>query len=580
MAVVAIAGHVDHGKSALVHALTGFATDRLADEQRREMTIDLGFSHMKLPSGCSIGVIDVPGHSGLLSNTIAGLSSATMGILVVDSREGWRAQTEEHLQIIRLLQLPLAVLVLSKLDLVDRRELSLVRREAVGRLVDQGVDGVDIIAVSSTTSHGLSGLVNVLDHRLANAPPRWQPARSRLWIDRAFTLKGAGTIVTGTTAGGAFAVGDRLIVEPESVPVKVRRIERHGDRVDVVGPGERAALNITGASGSQLRRGQAIVRPTEWWPTRAADVELTVLDTVHHRVGRRGAYVAHVGSGHFPVRLALIGQNFITPGSQAFARLYFSVTLPLTPGDRYILREPGRNETIGGGEVLELDPMVPVSRAKPDRSWERIVAERGWVTAVDLTLLTGKTFEPNVGQWIVVSGIVERVAAEVRQRIESADLRAVPLASLDPKQRAVALKHDGFVLDGMFVRVAGRVEDLANHPVAVELLAEGFAPRKPVADVLTLRFLAQHGILVERQRIWFHATVVADAETIVRNLLRSHPAGFSVGEFRGLIRSTRRHALALLEELDARGITRRRGSLRGPGSRLLTPGAESITDHR
>jgi selenocysteine-specific elongation factor len=302
------------------------------------------------------------------------------------------------------------------------------------------------------------------------------------------------------------------------------------------------------------------------------DAELTVLDALDHEVSRRGAYVAYVGSGEHPVRLRVLGPRTIPPGGRGAVRLHLRDGLPLVPGDRYVLRESGRDETVGGGEVLDVAPVLRAARARPDRDVDRVIAERGWVDADELERLTGVRRHPDVGRWVAAPQVLATAVDELRSRVTTAGPLGLETGALDERERAVLRMLPGIELHGTRARAAGIDDPLAGHPVVAQLDAGGTAPPPPEgASRAELRELARRGVLVERDGQWFHASAVDAASRAAARLLAADPCGFTVAAFRDACATTRKHALPLALELDARGITRRRGDVRVAGPRLPPP---------
>jgi selenocysteine-specific elongation factor len=304
-----------------------------------------------------------------------------------------------------------------------------------------------------------------------------------------------------------------------------------------------------------------------------------VLASLEHEVSRRGAHVAYIGSGEHAVRLRVLGPGAIPPGENGFARLHLSTALPLTPGDHYVLRETGRSETVGGGEVLDVDPIVRASRASPDRSVDRVVAERGWITADELERLTGARRQPTVGQWVVDPEALASARQRVRERIEGAGLLGLDVATLDERDRAVldALASEGDVAVGGGRAVpAGAADPLAGHPYVAALEAAPFRPPTPAelsVDPAELRELVRRGLVVEQDGVWFAPAAVEAAAQAVAEMLAATPEGVAVADVRAHLDTTRKWAVPLLTLLDSRGVTRRRGDVRVAGPRL--PGASS-----
>ncbi len=569
MRVVATAGHVDHGKSSLVQALTGTNPDRFEEERRRGLTIDLGFAHTTLPDGEGISFIDVPGHVRFLRNMLAGVGGVDACVFVVAATEGWKPQSEEHLRILQLLGLRHGLVVLTKADLVDDEWLLLQEMDVRDRLADTFLADAPIVPVSATTGAGLDDLRSALTTLIATTPASLDRGRPRLWIDRVFAAKGSGTVVTGTLTGGSMRVDDQL--HAGSHPVRVRGIQSHGERLDAVGPGNRVALNLAGVDHTDLQRGDAVVQPSRWRPTQRFDASLTVLSSLAHVVSRRGAYFAYIGSGEFPVRLRVLGTESLHPGASGLVRLHLAHPLPLLPGDRYVLRESGRDETVGGGEVLDVAPVRPASKATPDRSVDRVVAERGWVLADELEATTGERRPPTLGQWVVAPDALASAERSVRARLAAAGEFGLDLASLGEQERAVAGTLEGTVVDAGRLRAAEVRDALADHPFVAALLAAGVAPPDPTGvDRTQLRELVRRKLVVERDGVCFHPAAIDHAALVAAQLLRTEPQGFTMSQFREALGNTRKHAVPLGTELDARGITRRRGDARIAGPKLPT----------
>ena len=571
MHVVATAGHVDHGKSSLVLALTGTDPDRFAEEKRRGLTIDLGFAHTTLGSGAGVSFVDVPGHVRFIKNMLAGVGAVDACLFVVAATEGWKPQSEEHLRILEVLGVRHGIVALTKVDLVDDEWLELARLDVVDHVAATFLDGAPIVPVAATAGLHLDDVRAALDGLLVGTPTATDRARPRLWVDRSFAAKGAGTVVTGTLAGGALAVGDQLVVGPGELAVRVRGIQSHGAAHDRIGPGNRVALNLNGVEHEQVERGDAVYQPARWRPTQRFDASLQVLDSIGHSVSRRGAYVAYIGSGEHPVRLRMLGDTSIRPGEDGLVRLHLVTPLPLLPGDRFVLRESGRSETVGGGEVLDVAPIRPASKARPDRDVDRIVAERGWVTVDELDALAGERRPATVGRWVVAPGVVEAMRASLVERVTAAGDVGFDLAALDERQRAVLDTTEELEVVGGRARRRELRDALAEHPWLAALQAGGFSP--PGADGIdrgVVRQLVQRGLVVERDGLWFAASAVDAAARLAARLLVDHPEGFTVSQFREAANVTRKHAVPLAAELDARGVTRRRDDLRIAGPRLPT----------
>lgn len=571
--VVATAGHVDHGKSTLVRALTGTDPDRWAEEKERGLTIDLGFAWARLPSGRIASFVDVPGHVRFIKNMLAGVGGVDACLLVVDAGEGWKPQSEEHLRILDVLGHRHGLVALTKVATVDDERADLVALEVTDHLAGTFLEDAEIVPVDALTGRGLDTLRAALDHLLDTTPPAPDRGRPRVWVDRSFSARGSGTVVTGTLTGGRVAVDDELAVLPAGTPVRVRSLQTHGSPVDVAVPGTRVAVNVVGAARADITRGDALVHVYQWHLTRTADASLAVLDGLEHEVSRRGAYQAFIGSGHHPVRVRVLGGDAIAPGGSGFVRLHLPVALPLAPGDRFVLRETGREETVGGGEVLDVDPTLPAAQARPSRSVERVVAERGWVEIDALDRLTGGAEVPSalpvVSRWVVDPAVLAEALRAMADRLVTAGDRGIDVAELDDRQRAVLDRVEGVWLEAGRARVASAADPLTDHPYLAALDASPFNPPPPDGVPRDeLRALAQRGLVTERDGHWFSAAAVDAAAQRIAAMLAVQPDGVTVAEVRDALDTTRKHVLPLLGLLDATGVTRRRGDVRIAGPRL------------
>jgi selenocysteine-specific elongation factor len=572
--VVATAGHVDHGKSTLVKVLTGTDPDRLHEEQRRGLTIELGFAHTRLSDGSTVSFIDVPGHVRFIGNMLAGVGAVDACVLVVDTFEGWKPQTEEHLRILDLLGVGHGLVVLTKADLVDDEWRQLQELDVRDHLAGTFLADAPIVAVSATTGAGMAALRVALARLVAQTPPARDRGRPRLWVDRVFSATGSGTIVTGTLLDGTIHSDQHVTVG--GLPARVRAIQSLGRNVDELAPGQRCALNLAGVEHHLIRRGDPVVVAEQWWHTRTVDAGLQVLESLDHVVSRRGAFAVHIGSGEWSARMRVLGAESLQPGDRGAVRVHLPVELPLLPGDRFVLREHGRDETVGGGEILDVAPVLPASRARPDRLTERVVAERGWVLVDDFERLTGQRQEPTVATWIVDPLALARTLDTVRAQVAGADALGLDLAVLDDRQRACLqqLAADGELrVDNGRAFPTDAADVLADHPFVAALRAGGVTPPDPEGVARDeLRELQRRKLVVERDGLWFHPEAIDHTARVAAELLRDQPDGFTMSELRDRLGVSRKYALPLANELDARGITRRRGDLRIAGPRLPGPG--------
>jgi selenocysteine-specific elongation factor len=366
MRVIGTAGHVDHGKSTLIEALTGTHPDRLKEEQARQMTIDLGFGWLTLPDGREVGIIDVPGHRDFIENMLAGISGIDAVLLVVASDEGVMPQTAEHLAIIDLLQIPGGVIALTKTDLIsDPDWLDAV--EADVRAATQGtvLQEAPIVRLSARTGDGLPELLSVLATQLRKQSDRPDLGRPRLGLDRVFSIEGFGTVVTGTLSDGQLAVGDEVQILPSGLHGRVRGLQNHSRQVEHAPPGSRTAVNISGISAGQLRRGDVLVLPGQYDSTQRIDAQFRLLacasaPIVHHREVK-----VFIGTGESMATLRLLGTNELRAGQEGWIQLELQRPLVCARGDGFVLRRPSPAATLGGGVIVEPHPVGRHRRFEP-----------------------------------------------------------------------------------------------------------------------------------------------------------------------------------------------------------------------
>ena len=570
MTVIATAGHVDHGKSSLVLALTGTDPDRWAEEKRRGMTIDLGFAHTQLPSGETASFIDVPGHIRFLRNMLAGVGAIDGCILVVDAKEGWMPQTAEHFQILKLLGLQQGVIALTKVDLVDAKVESDRRNEIRTKLCESFLSDAPIVSVSVVSSKGLDEIRNALDVLIGdstrNSPTR-NRNRPRLWVDRSFSSRGAGTVVTGTLIDGSLESDTELTIVRTRQRVRVREIQQHEKSTTQLAPGHRCALNLVGVNHAEIFRGDALIVPDQWLPSTMFDASLTIVPSLQHRVTRRGSYSVYIGSGEFAAKIRLIGTRELQANENGFVRIALQTPIPILPGDRYILRESGRQETIGGGEVLDIAPTLRASKAKPNRSVERVISERQWVTAKELELLTGEVCQPMVGDWLTTAKLLDTTRKELALKLAKTS-DGLEISQLKPHEQAVLVTLPDVVIEMGRARIKG-ASSITEHPYVGLFAKAGVTPPDTkTLDRNIVRQIVQRGLFVDIDGIVFHISALETARLNVQKILQQHPNGFTVSQFRENLGITRKHAVPLLEALDRRAITKRNGDLRVGGARL------------
>jgi selenocysteine-specific elongation factor len=356
MSCIGTAGHIDHGKSTLVKALTGIDPDRLAEEKERGMTIDLGFAWLKLPSGREVSIVDVPGHEGFIKNMLAGVGGIDAALLVVAADEGIMPQTREHLAILDLLRVRRGVVVLTKADLVDEEWVELVREEVAEQLQPTTLAGAEIIPVSAYTGKGLPALVAQLERIFDETEERQNIARPRLPIDRVFSMTGFGTVVTGTLLDGVFKAGQEVEVLPQGLKTRIRSLQTHRHQVEVATPGSRVAMNLANVPRTELERGNVVTLPGQLQRTMLIDARIQLLADASRPVGHNTLVEFYSGSQEVPAKVRLLDIEELKPGQSAWAQVRLSRPAVVARRDRFILRIPSPSTTIGGGEVINVHP--------------------------------------------------------------------------------------------------------------------------------------------------------------------------------------------------------------------------------
>ncbi len=354
--ILGTAGHIDHGKTTLVKALTGIDTDRLKEEKQRGITIELGFAHLELPSGVRLGIVDVPGHERFIKNMVAGASGVDLVALVIAADEGVMPQTREHLEICALLGVKAGIVVLTKKDLVEEDWLELVKEDVAEALKGTFLEGAPMVAVSAVTGEGLPELIKVLDELVARVPDRPAQGPFRLPVDRVFIIKGFGTVVTGTALSGKLQVGDEVVVYPKGLTSRVRRIQVHGQDRDQAEAGLRTALNLQGVEKEEVDRGHVVAHPGVLQPSYILDLDLHYLSSAPKPLLHNTRVRFHIGTSELLGRIVLLGQDKVEPGQRALAQIRLESPVVCWRGDHFVIRSYSPMVTIGGGVVL--DPLA------------------------------------------------------------------------------------------------------------------------------------------------------------------------------------------------------------------------------
>lgn len=624
MHVVATAGHVDHGKSTLLRAITGMEPDRWEEERARGLTIDLGFvwTELSLPGDgdgpLTVAFVDVPGHERFISNMLAGAGAVRLALFVVAADDGWSAQSQEHLDILDLLGVEAAVATVTKSDTVDGDRAAAVAADVRDRLTTTTLAGAPVLLTDAVSGRGVPELVEALAVRLRELPSPHDARRTRLWIDRSFSVSGAGTVVTGSLEEGTLEVGGTVAILPAGETVRIRALQALGTTVErVLGPA-RVAVNLAGVARAHVGRGDALVTGgtdpgMAWVTSRAVDAWLRVLPG--GEVDVRGAWHLHVGSAETTCTVLPLLPGPIRPHQPAPVRIELDHPLPLQSGDRFVLRESGRRATIAGGEVLDPAPLVRArggdARLAHAAQLEALlgVTDRrralvelaGGARPAALTAAAAghrpDALPPagltRVGGWLAdddelghwSQAMLQRVAAIHGERPDHPgptrrELAAAAREAGCPDDSLAAALPDHLAGQGRLRRMASSYA-LPEHVPAAEHAAD--ARREQFLEVLArdplgpprleeaakeaglgyqeVQALAQDGAIVRCGEIAFTRAAVDDAVARLRELAAERPQ-FSASEARDAWGTTRKYAIPLLEHLDAAGITAFDGQLR------------------
>ena len=476
MRVIGTAGHVDHGKSTLVTALTGINPDRLKEEREREMTIDLGFAWLTLPDGEPVSIVDVPGHEDFIKNMLAGVGGIDAALLVVAADEGVMPQTREHVDILHLLQIHSGVVALTKIDLVDDPEwLDLVREEIREYLADTTLAEAPIIPVSARSGEGIEALLAALQQALEQAPLRADRGRPRLPIDRIFTLAGFGTIVTGTLSDGTLHTGQEVEILPRALRSRIRGLQTHKQRVDVAAPGSRAALNLVGVEVGDLARGDVVALPGTYRPTQLFDARLQLLADALRPLAHNATVDLFVGASQAQARVRLLDRQSLEPGQIAWVQLEPAAPLIVAAQDRFIIRQPSPSATLGGGVVVDPHPARRHRRFRPEVLARLETLAHG--TPEEILLQTLERLGPVPAKALLAQ--VNLAQAEAAKALEEL-CEAGQVMSLLPDHPASAL-----ISRAQWATLAARIQELLQAYHAQYPLRPGM-PREELKSRLNL----------------------------------------------------------------------------------------------
>lgn len=613
MFVLGTAGHVDHGKSKLVEALTGIDPDRLAEEKKRGMTIDLGFAWLKLPSGREVGIVDVPGHERFIKNMLAGVGGIDLALLVVAADEGVMPQTREHLAILDLLEVKRGLVVITKKDLVDSEILELVTLEIEEAIKPTALRGSPVLAVSAMTGEGLPQLLAAIDRILDTTQPRKDIGRPRLPIDRIFTIAGAGTVVTGTLIDGSLSVGDEVEIMPSGLRARLRSLQTHKVRVTQAGAGSRVAANLVGVSTSELQRGDVVARPGTLGSSTVLTGRLRLLPHMHRPLPHNATVSFHTLTAEAAAKVRLLTGNELEPGGSALAQFLLDRPVAALRGDRFIIRST--EDTLGGGSILEVH--LPKRRRHRTPTLQSLEArEKG--TPAELLMSTLSTRQPLSWKALLNEAGMELSEVESALKELVSEGRAVavgegqpalfftregwrslsqkaasileeyhgkfPIRSSMPKSELASrlklgepaplilekLSKDGvLVVEGAGVRLPShraRLTPQQQEQIETftgDLRRNPYAPSSQVSlDRDLIELLVEQGRIVKvSSDVVFLASAYDDMVGRVIARLKEKDK-ITLAEVRDLFNTSRKYAQALLEHLDERGITRRVGDER------------------
>jgi selenocysteine-specific elongation factor len=608
--VLGTAGHIDHGKSALVQALTGIDPDRLAEEKERGMTIDLGFAWLKLPSGKEVGIVDVPGHERFVRNMLAGAGGIDIALLVIAANEGVMPQTREHLAILDLLGISRGAVALTKKDLVDDEWLDLVRMEVEELLKGTTLEGAPIIPVSSVTREGIPELLSTIDRLLANAKPRKDVGHPRLPVDRVFSIAGAGTIVTGTLIDGSLTTGQEVEILPSGLKSRVRSLQTHRLQVNVATPGSRVAANLAGITTTQVQRGDILTRPGWLRTTVLVSARLNILKDARHPLKNNAERHIYILSAEATAKIRLLDSDELKPGGNGWVQLSLDRPLPVVDGDHYVIRST--TETLGGGTVVDaharrlprfkreaIENLQSRAKGSPAETIlallesKRLVEQSELLSQVQLPAaealsllndLIEQKLVHKLGQSLLVSSVVwNNIISEIRKVTDDyhrkypirAGIPKVELANRLRLGKSIALvierlSVDGLLVDeGMTVRLpefAVRLTKAQQQQVDAFLKSIAENPYSPPADFIPepdlVAFLVEQGKVVKLSESVVIAKSVFD-EMVPKVMARLETKGrITLAEVRDMFQTSRKYAQAFLEYLDGEKITRRVGDER------------------
>jgi selenocysteine-specific elongation factor len=510
--ILGTAGHIDHGKTALVKALTGVDTDRLKEEKERGITIELGFTFLDLPSGIRLGIIDVPGHERFVKHMVAGVWGIDLVALIIAADEGVMPQTKEHLDICKLLKVKKGLIVLTKIDLVERDLLELVREEVTDIAKDTFLKDAPILAVSSLTGEGIPQLISTLDHLSKEIEERSSDGLFRLPIDRIFVMKGFGTVVTGTIVSGKLSLGETVEILPSGLEGKVRNLQVYNQPMEEATAGERAAVNLQGIETSAIERGDVLVHPKTLTPTSLLDVYLEYLSIAPRPLKHRTQQRFHMGTSSTTASIFLLDREELAPGEEGFAQLRLERSVVSFPQDRFVIRGSGAIQTLGGGVVLDTHPIKHRRYSPP--------------VINDLILLKDGSSEQAINQYILRSGIAGISFGDLLNRV------AMPPNEIQTILRKMIERGDILLVDPEKLKVIEnsqyqRLKEMTliqlrefhqRFPMRIGLAKEEVRTKLPVEldmklfQILINGLIQSKEVVLERDKLKLHGHQISSAD--------------------------------------------------------------------
>ncbi len=622
MYIIGTAGHVDHGKSTLIEAITGTHPDRLAEEREREMSIVLGFDSFHLPDGKGISVVDVPGHRDFIENMLSGIGSIDACLLVIAADEGVMPQTREHLDILHLLEVDKGVIALTKVDLVDDPDwLDLVEMEIRDMISTTALKDAPIVQVSAKTKSGIDELLNTLSTVLEDQPERPDLGRPRLSVDRVFLMSGFGSIVTGTLLDGSLQIGEEVELLPGKKSGRIRGLQNHSSEVKVIRPGNRVAVNISGIENKEIKRGDTLTHQGDYQPTRRLDVSFNFLPGFDKPLKHDLETKLFLGADETRARVRLLGVEQLKPGESALLQLEVDDPVVAVRGDRYILRRPSPSETLGGGVVIDPHPpyrhkrfdedtisrLESISDGDPEDVLIQALARdrfAPWKDVLEISGLDEGAARVILDQ-LIEGGVALELGKKSKKFLTLSSIWESTLSGLDsriedyhqkyPMKSGMALEElknqskladnvfkeavEGLISGGNVLQTGPNIKKLdfeirlsVEQKKLTKSLLDQFAenPTQPPSvaeckdaigeDLYNALIVLNELKQLSNEVVFTPGSYQIMVEKLIKKIEKDGP--ITVAQARDMFGSSRKYMLAFLERLDAEGVTVREGDVR------------------